>query len=261
MSLPTEWIFIRGLARESGHWGSFVNEFQAALPGSRVHCLDLPGTGTRLNERSPLTVPEIAEAVRYDYLNRVLRGEIHPQAPKFLLSISLGSMVAASWLTRFTEDFTGGVLINTSTANLSPPWKRIRPPVLKTFTQIARSKDPIERERHVLSFNLNRKDLIERLALEWADLHTARPIRPETIARQLAAATRFELPRQVPRVPVLMLRSLGDKMVDPSCSAAIAARWNLPMRDHLTAGHDLPMEDGPWVTAQLKDWISATVRA
>ena len=39
------WILLRGLARESGHWGAFTAQFARAMPGCEVLALDLPGNG------------------------------------------------------------------------------------------------------------------------------------------------------------------------------------------------------------------------
>ena len=41
----TTWIFLRGLTRESRHWGGFVDQFQQTIPGSTVIALGLPGNG------------------------------------------------------------------------------------------------------------------------------------------------------------------------------------------------------------------------
>ena len=39
----SNWVFLRGLTRESAHWGDFPQRFAAALPGARVHLIDLAG--------------------------------------------------------------------------------------------------------------------------------------------------------------------------------------------------------------------------
>mgnify|MGYP003949335389 CR=1 FL=1 len=45
--LPSmNWLFLRGLTREQRHWGPFRDVFARDYPGAKVHCLDLPGTGT-----------------------------------------------------------------------------------------------------------------------------------------------------------------------------------------------------------------------
>lgn len=42
---------------------------------------------------------------------------------------------------------------------------------------------------------------------------------------------------------MLVLNALGDRLVDPDCSAQLAHRWQLPLVRHPTqAGHDLPLD-------------------
>jgi len=61
---PTNWLILRGLAREQRHWGPFVDIFEAKVPGSRVHTLDLPGVGTECQRDSPATVAGIVSDLR-----------------------------------------------------------------------------------------------------------------------------------------------------------------------------------------------------
>jgi pimeloyl-ACP methyl ester carboxylesterase len=56
-------------------------------------------------------------------------------------------------------------------------------------------------------------------------------------------------------VPVLVLASAGDRLVDPGCSRSLAKAWKLPIAVHPTAGHDLALDDGPWVAAEVKRWL------
>jgi hypothetical protein len=44
--------------------------------------------------------------------------------------------------------------------------------------------------------------------------------------------------------------------VDPDCSREIAHRWGCPLAVHPQAGHDLPLDDGPWVLATVRDWLA-----
>jgi pimeloyl-ACP methyl ester carboxylesterase len=73
--------------------------------------------------------------------------------------------------------------------------------------------------------------------------------------RQLAAAARYRAPSHVPSVPVLLLAGARDRLVDPRCSEALARHWNAPIAVHPAAGHDLALDDGAWVAAQVKAWI------
>ena len=47
------WLLLRGLARESGHWGDFVNQLQVAFPKATINTLDLAGTGQFHHQKSP----------------------------------------------------------------------------------------------------------------------------------------------------------------------------------------------------------------
>ena len=53
VSLRQNWLLIRGLARESGHWGDFLTQLQRAFPQAQIHCLDLPGCGINHRQSSP----------------------------------------------------------------------------------------------------------------------------------------------------------------------------------------------------------------
>ena len=85
------WILLRGLLRETRHWGDFPARLQAALPGDRVVAIDLPGNGEHYRLRSPLRV---AEMVQFCRAQLALHGE---PGPFSLLALSLGGMVACDW--------------------------------------------------------------------------------------------------------------------------------------------------------------------
>jgi pimeloyl-ACP methyl ester carboxylesterase len=98
----TPWVLLRGWGRESGHWGHFPILLQQSL-GVNVLCLDLPGTGTRVKERSPLSMKGLLDAVRQPYLNEM--GGMGKRC--YILSISMGSMVAANWHSVFPKKSKG----------------------------------------------------------------------------------------------------------------------------------------------------------
>jgi hypothetical protein len=58
-------------------------------------------------------------------------------------------------------------------------------------------------------------------------------------------------------VPVLPLAAQQGRLVNVKCSLTLAQRWNCPIRLHPTAGHDLPLDDGVWVTQQVRAWIDS----
>ena len=74
--------------------------------------------------------------------------------------------------------------------------------------------------------------------------------------RQLIAAARFHAPLVKPPVPTLLLTSEQDHLVSVNCSKTLASYWQCDLRVHSSAGHDLPLDDGPWVAAQVQLWLA-----
>ena len=70
------------------------------------------------------------------------------------------------------------------------------------------------------------------------------------------AAARYRAPAKPPAVPMLLLNGEGDQLVHPDCSQALAHAWQLPWVTHPTAGHDLPLDAGPWVVSQVQAWLA-----
>ena len=56
-------------------------------------------------------------------------------------------------------------------------------------------------------------------------------------------------------MPVLVLAGAGDALVDPECSRTLARRWQADYAEHSAAGHDLALDDGPWVARQVRGWL------
>ncbi|MEI6473549.1 MAG: hypothetical protein WCO20_12995, partial [Holophagaceae bacterium] len=65
---------------------------------------------------------------------------------------------------------------------------------------------------------------------------------------------RYKAPLKAP-VPTLLLLGAGDRLVDPQCSRKIAARWGCALAVHPWAGHDLTLDDTPWVADRVRDWL------
>ena len=84
-----QWILLRGLTRESAHWGEFADRFQLALPGDKMLALDLPGNGQLHKVHAPLSVRDMVQACRHALAARAIAPPYH------LLAMSLGAMVAA----------------------------------------------------------------------------------------------------------------------------------------------------------------------
>ena len=260
--IETQWLLIRGLGREARHWGDFPEQMKKMMEEefgeTRVDAIDLPGAGRFSEMRAPITMLGLTEFVREKHLEireRQRQMGFTPASKTYLLAVSLGGMVAAQWMDRWPNDLQGCVLVNTSFKGFSPMFKRLSPPALQHLFRIFSAKEVVKAELGVLRMVSNRPEIYEDTARDWAKLQMDRPVSFENFARQLLAAATFSTALERPACPVLVLNSAKDRMVDPSCSRVIAERWNLPLVQHPTAGHDLPLDDGPWIIEQTRAFL------
>lgn len=247
------WVLLRGLARESGHWGGFPRALARAT-GDQVLALDLPGNGTRWAEPCPASIPTLAEDLR--------RHLPLSRQPTVLLAMSLGAMVAVEWASRHAGELAGCVLVNTSGGGASPFWRRLRP---GRYADIARIAWPMTsvaaRDAAVLRMTTRGRHPRADLLAQWTALARAHPVSAMNAARQLWAAARYRIPPAPPASPLLLLSSLGDALVHPACSEDLAQRWQAPHEVHPWAGHDLPLDDPGWVLDRVLRWAAALPRA
>lgn len=170
--------------------------------------------------------------------------------------MSLGAMVAMQWCAQAPHEVAGCVLVNTSLRGISPFWQRLRPANWPGLLRLlAPGASPAQRERLVLALASSEPERHAGLVRRWARLATRHPVRRGNALRQLLAAARYRAP-QHHAVPTLVLASAGDTLVDPRCSAELALRWQLPMRVHPSAGHDLSLDDPHWFVSSVATWWS-----
>ena len=254
-ALGQNWILLRGLARESGHWGDFVPLLQSAFPEAQITLLDLPGTGCFYQQTSPSSIKAITDSVRRHAFDQSLL-----QQPVTILALSLGAMVAWEWMRSFPEDICGAALMNTSFADVSPFYQRLRWQSYRDFLALAMTRNLHKRESGILQLTSNRRNQRKQITHAWEKIQIERPISLKNSFRQMIAAANYRPGDIKPRQPVLLLNGLGDRLVAPACSEAIHKKWQLELRRHLWAGHDLTLDDGAWVVLQLKDWLALVRR-
>lgn len=244
------WVFLRGLTRESRHWGSFPETFRRAVPEADVHAIDLPGNGRLHQQNSPVDVEKMAASCRV----QLLASGIPP--PYHVLAMSLGAMVTIDWAVRHPEEVRACVLINTSLRPFNSFYQRLKPgnylPLIKPLLTGA-SAD--EWERTILQRTSRHATHPASLLKDWATFRAEYPVSLRNACRQLLAAARYRAPLQQPAAPMLVLASQADGLVDPRCSRRLAARWQAAFAEHPTAGHDLPLDDGPWAAEQVSRWL------
>ena len=246
-NIGQHWLLLRGLARESGHWGDFVTQLQVAFPNAIIHTLDLAGTGQFHHQTSPNTIEAIVKLAREQaqqlgYLTQ----------PLTILALSLGGMVAWEWMQKYPQDICASVLVNTSFASLSPFYHRLRWQNYGQIMQILGANDILARETAIVRLvsNLNEAATF-KTAEKWMTIYKQRPISFGTSFRQIMAAAKYKPTNQIIEKPVLLLNSLGDKLVSPSCSAAIHKEYRLILEVHSTAGHDIPLDAPDWMIEKL----------
>ena len=245
------WILLRGLTRESRHWGNFVDTLQRELRGAAILALNLPGNGDMNHLPSFGEVEGMVSWCRRELSSRGLR------PPYYLLGMSLGAMVAADWARAHADEVRGCVLINTSMRPFSRFYQRLRPanyPALLRLALLGGSDQAWETT--ILRITSNAGPAATTLAA-WTAWRRERPVTRANALRQLLAAWRYRAPARRPITPILVLGSARDALVDAQCSRDIAARWQADYAEHPTAGHDLPLDDGAWVARQVRAWLDA----
>lgn len=244
------WIFLRGLSRDSRHWGEFPEIFRQTIPKAEIFALDLPGNGSLHDLESPASVEEMAEHCRAELRRR----DVPP--PYRLLAMSLGAMAAVAWADRHPDEIAGCVLINTSLRPISPFYRRLRPanyPALLRLALLGGSDN--QWEKTILRLTSHLAGSPDKVLAQWTAYRQTYPVARRNVLRQLLAAGRYRAPAAPPPVPMLFLCSRRDALVDVRCSQHLAARWQAALATHPQAGHDLPLDDAPWVAQQVSDWL------
>jgi pimeloyl-ACP methyl ester carboxylesterase len=248
------WIFLRGLTREADHWGGFVDVFQHTLPQARVITLDLPGNGALHRQTSPLSITAMVEHCRTEL------ARMGVQPPYKLLAMSMGAMVATQWACQQPQELDAAVLINTSFRPFNTMAQRLRPDNWASLLRIALLRPPaLAIEREILRLTSNRPADHGASLADWLRIRDQRPVRTANAVRQLLAAARFKAATHAPAVPMLLLGSCQDHLVNVECTRTVARLWNCAVSLHPEAGHDLPLDDPQWVAQEVQQWLTVSL--
>ena len=288
--LPRDWLLLRGLGRESGHWEPFEKArtqasllrtrmrdgssgtraltagmvpvfptqiFEDALPrGSRVHTLDNPGVGSASEEVVPLTLRATTAQLLRKWSARREAAGIPKDAPWAVLGNSMGGMLAldiASQDAAARSGLVAAVVVNSSGAKGTSTWRRLTPRAAFTMLRCLFVPSRV-RETVMLKMTVRDPRRAAELLPRWVALAKANPLSLRTFFSQLFAVARWTAPTSV-AVPVLVVSGLGDELCHPECSVALARSLQAPLRMHPTAGHDLPAEDPAWLAGTVREWL------
>lgn len=253
-STPSEWVLLRGLSRESRHWGDFPQHLGEALGAklgaARVTCLDLPGNGQQNELGSLFSVDAMAD---WCHSELARRGSTSPCG---VVAMSLGAMVTVAWAQRHPGDLAAAVLINTSLRPFSPFYRRLRPAnylrLLRLFGLPASER---QIEAAILQMTTHRVADPDAVIAQWLQWRRDNPVSRRNALRQLLVAARYRAPLRPPLARILLLAGSADRLVDPRCSSELARAWDVPLHIHPGGGHDLPLDDEAWVLQHILAWI------
>jgi pimeloyl-ACP methyl ester carboxylesterase len=178
-----------------------------------------------------------------------------------LLGLSLGGMVAAAWASAWPGELAACVLVNTSMQPFSPAHHRLRPSRLPTLLRLLAPGDARSAEQAVLHLTSNFPQQHAAVIESWTAIRQLRPVSAANALRQLLAAVRYRHPGPWPSLPLLVVSSTRDALVDASCSRQLALRWSAAQINHPLAGHDLPLDAGPWLAARIAEWSARILAA
>ena len=244
------WVLLRGLGRESAHWFDFKTQLEAV--SDDVLALDLPGFGVRNGEKAPITIANTTDKVRDEFLK--LKSHHKDWS---LMGISLGGMVALDWAARYPLDFQSAAVINTSSKDAGPLWQRLTVfGFYKILQSLTKGRNIREKERAILEMVSNLRNKDEELLDQLTAIAEKRPISIQNISRQLIASSNFMAPSSV-KIPLLMLASLKDNMVDSRCTKLLSERLEAVAKYHPDGGHELAMDDAEWVVNQLSEFTES----
>ena len=245
MTKQKHFYLLRGLVRESGHWGLFLDHLRQAFPSARLTFLDLPGTGEHHLTTTPCTVQGMVDLMRKKFLQQQ---QIDEEA--ILIAISLGAMVSTEWMMKHPQDFSCGFFINTSFGKISPFWQRLKIQAWPHLIQVLWLRSE-KRESHILKLVCNHSDDYQEKVTRYAKIAQERPVTFRNAFRQILAAILFR-PKSKLVTPIYLLASTHDRMVSVECSRKLGQEWGLPIVEHPTAGHELTDDDPAWVVRELE---------
>jgi pimeloyl-ACP methyl ester carboxylesterase len=240
--IPNRWILVRGLARSRYHWKNFDSALKTGLGISEVLFTELSGNGYLHQENTPKQLSEIIK--NFDAQIPDIENESFG-----VIGISLGGMLATEWAKERPEKFSHLVLINSS-SSLSPITERMFPTHYYSIIKNLAKRDSRALESFILNATSNKKEIWEPQLEENINFIHQHPTSVSNFIRQLKLTTKVNFSPK-PFCNKLILTSRADRLVNYKCSEDISNLWQCPIRYHHTAGHDLPMDDAPWVVEQI----------
>lgn len=237
------WIWLRGLGRETAHWGGLPSKLEA-ITGEKVITLDLPGVGRKRGENCSLTMSTVVQQ---------LQGDTNGYTDIKILAHSLGGPVALNWAAQ-DERVSKVVLVNSS-SRLNFFARGLKwVPVFGLLASFASKATVEERERKILAIISNNRRAAAGVKPLWVEVARRRPIALQQFLRQIALGVFSDLPKpiEIQNCNLEVLASSKDRLVSVDCSRKLAEYYNCSLVTHPDAGHDIPLDDPDWLLDQLQ---------
>ncbi len=238
--MKQNWIFLRGLGRDSFHWGHFVKELTSKYPNIDIELIDLDGTGKNYKSLTPILPDEVILQLRAK--SRHLRkGE-----KMNLLGISLGGMIALKWAELYPKEVESISIINSSLSQLSPFYERINLKELKKLLMAFMTNSLSNREKIILDISSNQSIIKGKVLDHYVNHAYQFPFKKINYVRQIMLANNIRV-ENLPLIPLNVIASKNDQLVPYNASVKIALKFSGNLFTHQTAGHDLPLDDPEWL--------------
>lgn len=252
MSEKKNILLLRGLTREKAHWYDFPEKLQAGNDEYRIFHLELPGAGKYSNVEFPLKTKPLVNFLnsQVEKFKKDYAGSWH------IVTISLGGMVALRYLEAFPNAIDSTVIINSSARDLSPIHHRMQLKIWKDILSVPFKRNANDAEKLILSFvtNLLNEDKIQEVSSCFARVKNENPMSLKNMIKQLVWAAKNSSPKKL-HANLFFIASKADRMVDFNCSKKLADKYNASLELHSSAGHDIPLDDGPWLVSKIKNFI------
>lgn len=241
-------VLLRGLVRESRHWGDFPHKLKNELKEYEILTPEIQGVGQYTNIDSPDNLIDMIE-----FMREQIKGKLNQDT--IIIAISLGGMIAKQWSEKYPNDFKKMILINTSFKGLNPIFHRLKPNAILQFLNIAITPHIGMRERKILNLISNVEEKRQENHHNWVEIQKESPVSHKSFINQIKAALKFKPSETPPELDSLIIAAKKDRLCHYNCSTTLSKKWNIPLKLHQTAGHDLPMDDPTWLIKTIKEFI------
>lgn len=240
-------ILLRGLTRESGHWGDFGAHLRKQMPRWECVFIDLPGAGDALQQEVPNEVGQTADVIR----ERI--AELPPR-PTVLLGLSYGGMVSLELAAKPFQGLEAVIFINTSVKGLCSLSERIRPTGVLGILVALASPSLHWRETIIHRMTSINQSAAAKETPSWVNLQRRRPVKRSTAIRQLVAASRYRAPQAL-AIPSFWLCAAKDRLVSAQCTRTLSQYYGGQMVEYPFSGHDLTLDAPQWTARKVRDFI------